>query len=64
MTWPWDTPGTHTENPELTLPSLFFTGNIVLLGETETAATENYDNLQNKASCVGLKSIRRERSWT
>ena len=47
----WHGPKTHAENPEQNFPD--FTDNILFLDETEVAAAEHYDNLQNSASQVG-----------
>ena len=47
---------THTENQEENLPDLDFTDDIVFLEETDIAAVEHHDNLQNIASHVGLKT--------
>ena len=47
----WHGPKTHAENPEQNFPD--FTDNILFLDETEVAAAEHNDNLQNSASQVG-----------
>ena len=51
----WHGLKTHAENPEENLPNLDFAEDLVLLDETDLAAAENYDNLQNSASQVGLR---------